>query len=275
MGSIAVLIVNGFDRRGHFGAFAVEEAARFPWIELCLRQLERCAAGAEFDVRVLDVGGIPEHHEIVRRHAAAELVRADVDLPHHDGLDLLLETTTGCEFVVTLDNDAFPVRAGWLDALVGALADGAAASGIWRDEMAPIRPYVHPSCFCARRDDLGRLRAAGLSFARGMAQDVGQNLTDAFLAAGREVAPLRRSNAWNAHFLMGGLYGDLVYHQGAGGRRARFWTPSDPEADERTRRVLRDAAFADLDGLVAALRGGPLTGNLATLAALSAGPGFP
>jgi hypothetical protein len=174
--------------------------------------------------------------------------------------------------VVTLDNDAFPVRADWLETLVGALERGAAASGIWRDEQAAIRPYVHPSCFCARREDLTRLRGEGLSFARGVTQDVGQNLTDALLAGGRDVAPLRRSNAWNAHFLMGGLYGDLVYHQGAGGRRPRFWTASDVEADEHARRVLRDAAFSDLDGLLAALRGGPLTGELTTLAGHAGSP---
>jgi hypothetical protein len=88
--------------------------------------------------------------------------------------------------------------------------------------------------------------------------DVGQNITNAIVAAGGRISRLRRSNARNMHFLMGGVYGDLMYHHGAGSRHASFWTSFDNDADEAVRIALRDAAFRDLDGLIAFLTGNGL-----------------
>ena len=50
----AILIVNGYDRHGLWGDYSSDEAQRFPWIELCLRQVERHSAGADYEVLVYD-----------------------------------------------------------------------------------------------------------------------------------------------------------------------------------------------------------------------------
>jgi hypothetical protein len=180
------------------------------------------------------------------------------DVRHGRALDRLMrKVPEEVEFIVTLDTDSFPIRGGWLSNLLGRLANGAALTGIWRDEMSPHVPgYVHPSCLAARRDTLLEL---DVEFARkqGAQQlDVGQRITNAILAAGGRINRLRRSNARNMHFLMGGVYGDLMYHHGAGSRHASFWTSFDNDGDDAVRMALRDAAFRDLDGLI-----GFLTGN--------------
>ena len=54
---------------------------------------------------------------------------------------------------------------------------------------------------------------------------------------------------------MGGLYGGLIYHQGAGSRSPTFWTAEGGQAEEDLRVALRDAAFRDIDGLVDYLSG--------------------
>jgi hypothetical protein len=254
-GKTAILIVNGFDRRGIFGDYNAAEAREYPWIDLCLRQVERWSRTADYEVLVFDNTGLEEHLEVLRSYERLKVFSPEgEEKAHHDALDdLVARTGEDVEYILTLDNDAFPVRAGWIEELTSALDRGAALAGVWRDEMAAvIRPYVHPSALCIRRRDL---LALDVSFARGAAQDVGQNLTLAMQDAGRPLHPLRRSNARNLHFLLGGLYGDLIYHQGAGNRRARFWTSTDPETDERTRIALRDAAFRDVDRLIASLRG--------------------
>ena len=64
---------------------------------------------------------------------------------------------------------------------------------------------------------------------------------------------MRRTNATNAHFLLGGIYGDTVYHHGAGSRPAWFYASSNPAEDERMRVLLRRAAFSDFDHLVSVL----------------------
>lgn len=260
-GRCAVLIVNGFDRRGRFGSFNAAEAARFPWIELCLQRIARHTADSDLRVLVWDNADLPRHRRAMRAFEFVTVVSGGSprrQRTHARGLDLLLERADDAEYIVTMDTDAMPVRDDWLDELLGRLDSGAVLAGVQRDEMAPrLRPFLHVSCLAARRRDLIDLP---VSFERGMMQDVGQNLSVAVERADPDrgrLSPLWRSNCYEAHFLMGGVYGDLVYHQGAGSRRARFHT-SDPvhdRRDERIRTTLRDAAFEDLDHLVAVLSG--------------------
>jgi hypothetical protein len=250
----AILIVNGFDRRSRWGPHDPADALRFPWISLCLRQIERHTDPNHYRVLVYDQSKLPEHDQILRDHDV-EVIR-DPDgrhMPHPVALDLLVERAAGAEFVVTMDTDSFPVSDRWLEQLTGSVRRGAAIAGIYRDEMAPkIRPFIHVSGLCIRRDTLLGL---DVSFARHKGQDAGQNITETLTATGEELSPLFRSNRRNFHFLIGGLYGDLMYHHGAGSRHANFWTSVDVDADERVRVALRDAAFDDIDHLVAVLRG--------------------
>jgi hypothetical protein len=268
---VAILIVNGFDRGSLWGAFDTVEPDRFPWIAICLRQIERHTATLDYSVEIWDNSRLASHaaatagHECVSVHPRGAthrlralsrhiLGRPSVDVPHELALDMLLGgLSDDVDFIVTLDSDAFPIADDWLELLIGELEGGATLAGIYRNEMEDaISPFIHVSCLAARRLDLKRL---GVSFGEG--KDAGQGLTEAVLAEGGLIAPLHRSNKVNYHFLMGGVYGDLVYHQGAGSRRARFWTSRDEDAfaEEETRLILRDRAFRDLDGLISELTG--------------------
>jgi hypothetical protein len=263
-------MVNGFDRRSD-NAFNADEARRFPWIRMCLDQLTRHPCDAAYDVLVWDNSFLPEHLEVIESDPRVQMYggpKRGEDVRHGRALERLLrkvpETT---DYVVTLDTDAFPIRDGWLDVLLGHLDAGAQIAGVWRDEMAPeIEPYVHPSCLAIRRETLLDL---GVGFARREgAQDVGQNLTRAITAQGGDIARLPRSNVRNVHFLMAGIYGNLIYHQGAGSRHASFWTTTENERDEATRVAVRDAVFTDLPALV-----GFLTGELSPADAETRGLG--
>jgi hypothetical protein len=271
---VAILVVNGFDRRNRWGSYNHTEALEYPWIDLCLQQVERRSRGWDYEVLVYDNSHLEQHLELMRtrprvrvlpgnwvatlgriaNRAPSWYVGRPLERTHPRALDhLLAQVSADVQYVVTLDSDSFPVRDDWLDVLIGACERGAAVTGVYRDEMAPtIRPFVHVSGLCARLSDLRSLDA---SFNRHPGQDVGQNITEELRSRGREVAPLHRSNSVSCHFLMGGLYGDVIYHHGAGSRRANFWTSADLEADEQVRMKLRDAAFADLDHLIAVLRG--------------------
>jgi Glycosyl transferase family 2 len=252
----AILVVNGFDRHS-VSAFDVDEARRFPWIRIFLEQLQRHTPEGAYDLLVWDNSFFPEQLELISASPRARVFsesESGKDVRHGRALDRLLkQVPTETEYVVTLDTDSFPIRDGWLENVLGRLRDGASLVGVWRDEMAPeIRPYVHPSCLAARRETLVGL---GINFAREHGQDVGQNITAAVLARGGSISRLRRSNARNLHFLLAGVYGDLVYHHGAGSRHASFWTSDDAGADEAARIALRDAAFRDPETFVALLTG--------------------
>lgn len=251
---VAILVVNGF-RRGEHADYYAEEASNYPWLKVCLRQIERHTRFPHV-VHVWDNSFLPDHQDLVRDNPRARLHhrRDGNPMNHGQALDRLLGLIPDhIEYVVTLDTDAFPIRSGWLQNLIGRLDAGAMLTGVWRDEMAPkIEPFVHPSCLAARLDTL---RGLGTTFARGQNQDVAQGFTRAVMAQGGAISRLRRSNQRNLHYLMGGVYGDLIYHQGAGSRDALFWTSTDKSGDEVIREALRNAAFTNLDGLMDYLSG--------------------
>jgi len=277
---VAILIVNGFRRRGRWGEHNLAQALKYPWIGLCLRQIERHSEGWDYQVFVFDNSHLASHRALMREHSdvrvrpgrwVAALGRLAARLPvphaarllertHPAALDYLArKLPPGFDYLVTLDNDSFPVRDDWLETLVRECERGAAVAGVYRDEMAPeIAPFIHVSGLCVRPREL---RALGVSFGEGARpevehnQDVGQRITYEFTRLGRAIAPLRRSNAVNYHFLLGGLYGDVIYHHGAGSRKGKFWTSIDRDSDDRVNAALRDAAFDDLDHLIALLRG--------------------
>ncbi|HEY8813792.1 MAG TPA: hypothetical protein VIP57_01625 [Candidatus Dormibacteraeota bacterium] len=261
-GRTAILVVNGFDRLALWQAhFDEADAQRYPWIELCLREVARRSVGSDYEVLVWDNSHLPQQRAIAQRYHA-RLYPTDDELSSDVGSGIVLSHAASLQrlwplvsdefdYVMTLDTDAFPIQDGWIETLKSRLKN-ASLTGIWRDEMPTVQPYVHPSCLFAGR---GRLLRIEDPFSRRGVQDVGQRITLSITGDGENVAGLHRSNARSAHFLIGGLYGDLVYHHAAGSRAPVFWMTEGKEQDERVYTRLREAVFEDLDRVVAVLRG--------------------
>lgn len=253
----AILIVNGFDRRGRWGEYNEAEAREFPWIDLCLRQIDRYSADSSYEILAWDNSFIPEQRRLMRAHPKVRMFgqrQPGAHIGHGPALDrLLLKVRPGTEYVITMDTDSFPIRSGWIENLTGRLSSGAMLAGVWRSEIQKDKPaYVHPSGLAVRRDTLLRL---GSNFAIGDGVDVGTNVTAAAEAVGGRLSRLLRTNHWNPHYLMGAVYGDLIYHQGAGSRNPRFTGGGQSADHEAVREALRNAAFSDIDGLIDALTG--------------------
>jgi hypothetical protein len=136
------------------------------------------------------------------------------------------------DILLFLDGDAFPI-ADPMPAINHALSDGSLLA-VRRDENGgDCQP--HPS-FCAIRvSEWKRLHgdwspgSVWLNNSGHTVTDVGANLLAALARSGSTWTPLLRSNAWNPHPLWFGIYGDLVYHHGAGFRQGRQ-TRADIEA---------------------------------------------
>ena len=286
---VAVIVVNGFRKRKPGRAQREAEAREYPWIGLCVRQVTRHSQGWDYEVFVYDNSHLTQHRELVSSFERVRLLppawvatlgrASDRVIPwprryvrpleraHPKALDYLVgKVPHDFDYIVTLDNDSFPVRDDWLDVLVSSCERGAAVAGVYRDEMAPLlHPFVHVSGLCMRRRDLLGLDAsfkdvhpmAGTSGAGRdeWTQDVGQKITHELTLSGREIAPLHRSNEVDFHFVMGGVYGDVIYHQGAGSRPLIFRADRNSDENQRISDTLRDAAFNDVDHLMAVLRG--------------------
>ncbi len=276
-GKTAILIVNGFDRWGVWGKFNQQEAISYPWIDICLRQVKRHSQFSNYEIYVYDNSRLKEHLKIinyypnVRVFPAQILVQAlgalkrffpnkinqligklGLEKRHPEALDFLIKQLgKDIEYVICLDSDAFPIRDGWIEALIGYLKNGASIVGVYRDEMAPkITPFIHVSCWCMSRKDFVDSQ---FSFEVGTGQDVGQMITLELLKNQKKVLGLPRSNTKNFHFLISGIYGNLIYHHGAGSRKAKFHTSSDLKEDEQIRVKLRDELFQNLDSFIGEL----------------------
>lgn len=122
------------------------------------------------------------------------------------------------DLLIFLDGDAFPIRA--VGPFAADVLSKVPLAAVCRREM-PGQDFPHPSfCMTTVRfwNELGGTWELS-SGREGRMNDMGCRLLE--LLEESEVAwrPLLRSNAFNPHPVLFGLYGGLVYHQGAGFRR--------------------------------------------------------
>jgi hypothetical protein len=145
---------------------------------------------------------------------------------HQDKLNLLghmiVDAADDDDIVIFLDSDAFPIAE--LMPRVRSALDQTYLIAAQRNENLGD-PQPHP-LFCATtvarwrdlrgdwgaayvwRNDLGTLTG-----------DVGGNLLYLLEKRGLEWTPLLRTNLRDVHPVLFGVYGDLIYHHGAGSRR--------------------------------------------------------
>jgi hypothetical protein len=148
---------------------------------------------------------------------------------HHENLNALaarvLDEAAPEDLLVFMDGDAFPIAD--LDGALPALLERHPLAAVRRDENLQD-PQPHPS-FCVTTagfwHEIGGDWSPGYQWrnARGDAiSDVGGNLLGVLRERGIEWRPLLRTNARELHPILFGVYGDLVYHHGAGFRGHSF-----------------------------------------------------
>ncbi|MEZ4640607.1 MAG: hypothetical protein R2856_37560 [Caldilineaceae bacterium] len=213
----AILIVNGG-----------ENAAANRWIKLCLERIVTHTIYPDYHIyvwnnrhqdRALEAWLLDQPRLTLLSAAGYE----NLHHPHRTPLQRLyhLARSEGTHYVVALDSDAHPLRAGWLTEQLAALDKGAALAGIWRAEMVPsIRPHVHASCLCTT---VGFVEDHHLRFDFDNTHSTEKTDTLAHFtwvaeAEGLPIYRLERSNQRSFHYWMGGIYGDLVYHHVAASR---------------------------------------------------------
>jgi hypothetical protein len=139
------------------------------------------------------------------------------------------------DYLVFIDGDAFPIAP-----ITPALLGDTPLAAVRRDENLGD-PQPHP-CFCVTTvgfwNEIGGDWRPGYTWKNTLGyriSDVGGNLLGILRAHSRPWHPLLRSNEVDLHHLWFAIYGDVVYHHGAGfrGRRARAaldmrraWSPT-------------------------------------------------
>jgi hypothetical protein len=147
---------------------------------------------------------------------------------HATKLNQLAETACAAaegpdDLLVFLDSDAFPI-APW-EAFVRQKLQSNVLVAVRREENLGD-PQPHP-CFCVTTVKFWKKKKGDWSkgykwknSAGTLVTDVGGNLLATLQAEGMPWHALLRSNAVNLHPLFFAIYGDLVYHHGAGSRKS-------------------------------------------------------
>jgi hypothetical protein len=168
---------------------------------------------------------------------------------HAHFLDALVPIAldAGVSHLCTLDVDSFPVRDDWLEVVTATIPDEGRLAGVCRLENGDTA-LPHPSCIVARRDFFatdppsfspdsdGTPGFREFRQATGQRADTGVRLGAQLWRAGEPWGRLLRTNVRDAHYLMGGIYADAVFHLGAAGRGKLFWRDTQQSVVHRVTR---------------------------------------
>ena len=135
------------------------------------------------------------------------------------------------DLLMFIDGDAFPIADPM--PLVSKALDATCLVAVRRDEnLAGSDRQPHPCFTVVKVSTWNRIRgdwSAGYPWpavGNHSVSDVGGNLLFLLESSGLEWTPILRSNTRNLHPLFFGVYGDVLYHHGAGFRNPRSRTDS-------------------------------------------------
>ena len=192
-------------RSGEFTVIAVNWNTEAFLADL-LRALNKFRPGVE--VIIVDNASRDDSRRILKQ-AAVRSVLLPINLGHGPALDIAASLVR-TEYFATLDIDAFPVRADWLDDLRRRLEDGNVVVG-----GTMHREFAHPSMLAMRtRDFLDRrhsfMRSAWKSgkFTAGESWDVAERIS--MREPGR--VGLVPPSEIRGPGVIGTVYGGIVYH---------------------------------------------------------------
>ena len=135
----------------------------------------------------------------------------------------------GVSHICTLDVDSFPISDAWVDVLLEAAPEESGLSGVLRSENGDVA-LPHPSCILARRDFFERFMPSfspdsdstpgfrTFLHSTGQSADTGIRLGYILWHNKMPWGNLTRTNTRNPHYLIAGIYGDVVFHLGSAGR---------------------------------------------------------
>ena len=213
-----------------------------------LEHLAQTVPSMEFKVYAAANRLPAKYLSLLRTHSFVKIV----DLPatdfrraaeHGTYLDMLASRALadGCDYLCTFDMDSWPIRNDWIGVALDKITEtGAAAVAVLRAENGDT-VLPHPSfCFIEAslfrdqdcrfwvvKEDMSEPFHAFLSES-GQRPDTGIAVAYCLQKKGLKWTPLTRSNKRDYHYLMGGIYGGLIFHLGAAGRTRRIFARDRP-----------------------------------------------
>jgi len=142
----------------------------------------------------------------------------------------------GATHLCTLDVDSFPIRYGWATELGEAISDDRPVAAILRKENGD-EVLTHPSCLFFSHDFYEKYKpryfprpkeifdpAYWLFFYSHLGEcDTGIGFSYILRKNNLNWYRILRSNRYEDHYIMGGIYGDMIFHLGASSRGIKIF----------------------------------------------------
>ena len=255
---VAICTIHG-NSENYTGDFAL----RCAWPKIQIEQLRKFTAPG-YTVYAYGNGLLPEHEEFLEscpevclfsssRGGSWPTIRSFWALRNW----LARHASKHHRLIVHLDSDAFPVRHGWLGRYTGMLSWHRPVVAVQRLENGDTHS---DRCFLMHhRSALHRhlldLSSIGVT-------DAGAAVSADLERKGLRWKALNRSNVYNFHPVIAGIYDDHIYHHGAGSREPRLrqneelWNSQEAwNREKRLHRELMERLFQAPDEFIAELRG--------------------
>jgi hypothetical protein len=181
----------------------------------------------------------------------------------------------GCDYAATFDMDSWPLLPRWDEHYVSRLSDEVPLAAIVRTELGDNFPFGAFSLLSRSfwQEKLSSFSADPSTSFSSRPSETGSGLLDQLVREEKAFLRLERSNAWDPHPVMGGLYDDAVFHLGAGSRMPRFISDREyyslngsparrrhaDAMNEAARRRILSGLSNDHDHFIKQLAGGRLT----------------
>ncbi len=213
---VAICTIHG-NSKNYEGTFAEE----FAWPRI---QIEHLRKHTPSGYTVYGYGNelLPSHEDFLRSCPEVEYIPGkDVPRGHAVHVWPLRNWLTRVaikrhRYIVHLDSDAFPVHDDWLRCL-SLLSEESPVVAVQRLENGDTHS---DRCFLAFTRD--EFRRHAFDFSSVGVVDAGGGISKELEESGYRWTALTRSNAFDYHPLISGIYADLIYHHAAGSRPPRF-----------------------------------------------------
>ena len=172
-------------------------------------------------------------------------------------LDRLVQSAIddGVSHVALLNVDSFPIRTGWAEIMAEHLSDSCLVAAVKRVENLDNKP--HPCGILLHRDFIVKYNARiNLTDDELMSphcqqylketsviSDTGAGYGYKLYAEGLSWYPLLRSNKAQDHYIISGIYGDLIYHLGGAARGKKIHLPERLQMESRMSNPLIRRAY--------------------------------
>lgn len=130
----------------------------------------------------------------------------------------------GCRTVATFDMDSWPIMPGWDDFYIPRLTDQAPVAAMVRTEFTDNFPFAAFTLISRSfwQPGLSSFACAADKSLSRRPRETGSGILDQLAQEGKSFLRLERTNGWNPHPIMAGIYDDAVFHLGAGSRTPVF-----------------------------------------------------